>query len=116
MTAAAPTTCWATRVLKGAFGSTLAAYGQYLALDGENSYSEPPGQDFNGVTVDNATVTLYENGILHIVSAQEETTTHLQNCEVLWRFEVDGEDRAKDQEQYDRLRHTVVDRGGASGS
>ncbi len=51
-----------------------------------------PGEE--GTYVDNAQVTLFENGILHIVSNQEETTTHLQNCEVLWRFEVDGEDRA----------------------
>ena len=24
----------------------------------------------------------------------EETTTHLQNCEILWRFRTDVEDRA----------------------
>jgi hypothetical protein len=51
-----------------------------------------PGEE--GTYVDNAQVTLYENGIIHIASNQEETTTHLQNCEILWRFEVDGEDRA----------------------
>lgn len=51
-----------------------------------------PGEE--GTYVDNAEVTLYDNGIVHIHSNQEETTTHLQNCEILWRFEVDGEDRA----------------------
>jgi hypothetical protein len=51
-----------------------------------------PGEE--GTYVDNAEVTLYENGIIHIRSHQEETTTHLQNCEILWRFEVDSEDRA----------------------
>ncbi|MCM2278736.1 MAG: hypothetical protein NDJ89_11735 [Oligoflexia bacterium] len=51
-----------------------------------------PGEE--GTYVDNAEVTLYENGIIHIRSAQEETTTHLQNCEILWRFETDAEDRA----------------------
>jgi hypothetical protein len=51
-----------------------------------------PGEE--GTYVDNAEVTLFENGIIHIRSAQEETTTHLQNCEILWRFEVDAEDRA----------------------
>lgn len=51
-----------------------------------------PGEE--GTYVDNAEVTLYENGIIHIRSAQEETTTHLQNCEILWRFEIDAEDRA----------------------
>src|SRR3954465_10135997 len=51
-----------------------------------------PGEE--GTYVDNAQVTLFENGIIHIASNQEETTTHLQNCEILWRFEVDGEDRA----------------------
>lgn len=51
-----------------------------------------PGEE--GTYVDHADVTLFENGIIHIQSNQEETTTHLQNCEILWRFEVDGEDRA----------------------
>jgi hypothetical protein len=51
-----------------------------------------PGEE--GTYIDNAEVVLYENGIIHIKSNQEETTTHLQNCEILWRFEVEGEDRA----------------------
>src|ERR1700748_2995940 len=51
-----------------------------------------PGEE--GTYVDNAEVTLFDNGIIHIQSSQEETTTHLQNCEILWRFEVEGEDRA----------------------
>jgi hypothetical protein len=52
-----------------------------------------PGEE--GTYVDNANVTLYENGIVHIKSNQEETTTHLQNCEILWTFEVEADDRAK---------------------
>ena len=48
-----------------------------------------PGEE--GTYVDNATVTLYENGIVHIKSNQEETTTHLQNCEILWNFEIDAD-------------------------
>ena len=51
-----------------------------------------PGEE--GTYIDNALVTLYENGILHIRSAQEETTTTLHNCEVLWHFENDADDRA----------------------
>jgi hypothetical protein len=51
-----------------------------------------PGEE--GTYVDNAEVTLFDNGIIHIQSNQEETTTHLQNCEILWRFETDAEDRA----------------------
>lgn len=51
-----------------------------------------PGEE--GTYVDNATVTLYENGIVHIRSSQEETTTHLQNCEILWSFETEADDRA----------------------
>src|SRR6476469_5743361 len=51
-----------------------------------------PGEE--GTYVDNAHVTLYENGIVHIRSNQEETTTHLQNCEILWQFEIEGEERA----------------------
>lgn len=51
-----------------------------------------PGEE--GTYVDNAHVTLYDNGIVHIRSNQEETTTHLQNCEILWSFEIESEDRA----------------------
>jgi hypothetical protein len=51
-----------------------------------------PGEE--GTYVDHAHVTLFENGIVHIESSHEETTTHLQNCEILWKFEVEGEDRA----------------------
>jgi hypothetical protein len=47
-----------------------------------------PGEE--GTYVDNANVTLYENGIVQIKSNQEETTTHLQNCEILWHFEVEN--------------------------
>lgn len=50
-----------------------------------------PGEE--GTYVDNAQVTLYENGAVHIQSNQEETTTHLQNCEILWRFETEAEER-----------------------
>lgn len=50
-----------------------------------------PGEE--GTYVDHANVVLYENGIVHISSNQEETTTHLQNCEILWRFETDADDR-----------------------
>ena len=51
-----------------------------------------PGEE--GTYVDNPVVTLYENGIVHIKFNQEETSTHLQNCEILWNFEVDAEDRS----------------------
>jgi hypothetical protein len=51
-----------------------------------------PGEE--GTYVDNAEVTLFQNGIIHIRSNQEETTTHLQNCEILWRFETDAEERS----------------------
>src|SRR5450432_99473 len=50
-----------------------------------------PGEE--GTYVDNAQVTLYENGIVHIGSKQEESTTDLKNCEILWRFEWDVEER-----------------------
>ncbi len=50
-----------------------------------------PGEE--GTYVDHAEVILYENGVVHITSHQEETTTHLQNCEILWRFETDAEER-----------------------
>ncbi|RYZ73345.1 MAG: hypothetical protein EOP09_02040 [Proteobacteria bacterium] len=49
-----------------------------------------PGEE--GAYVDQALVTLFENGIVHIRARSEETTTHLSHCEVLWKFEAtDGE-------------------------
>lgn len=50
-----------------------------------------PGEE--GTYIDNVHVTLYENGIVHIRSNHEETTTHLQNCEVLWRYQLEADDR-----------------------
>jgi hypothetical protein len=51
-----------------------------------------PGEE--GTYVDHAEVVLYENGVVHIRSQQEETTTHLQNCEILWNFETEAEERS----------------------
>jgi hypothetical protein len=45
-----------------------------------------PGEE--GTYVDNPVVTLFENGVVHIRSANEETTTHLQHCEILWKFTI----------------------------
>jgi hypothetical protein len=67
-----------------------------------------PGEE--GTYVDNAHVTLYENGIIHIESSQEETTTHLQNCEILWHFETDADDRSS------KLRLLKPKSSGASSS
>jgi hypothetical protein len=50
-----------------------------------------PGEE--GTYIDNADVTIFENGIVHLKSNLEETTTHLQNCEILWRFKVEAEER-----------------------
>ena len=50
-----------------------------------------PGEE--GTYVDHPEVILYENGIVHISSQLEETTAHLQNCEILWRYETEAEER-----------------------
>ena len=44
-----------------------------------------PGEE--GTYVDNAEVTLFENGIVHIKTGFEEATTSIGSCEILWRFE-----------------------------
>jgi len=46
-----------------------------------------------GTYVDDVHVTLYTNGIVNIESSYEQTTTHLQNCEILWEFTAQPEDR-----------------------
>ncbi|MCC7442618.1 MAG: hypothetical protein IT285_13360 [Bdellovibrionales bacterium] len=50
-----------------------------------------PGEE--GSYVENAYVTVFENGIVHLQARNEETTAHLQNCEVLWDFELEADDR-----------------------
>lgn len=45
-----------------------------------------PGEE--GTYVDSATVTLFENGVVHIRAKSEETTTHIQHCEILWKYEA----------------------------
>ena len=51
-----------------------------------------PGEE--GTYVDHVHVTLYENGMVFIQSRNEETSTQLGNCEILWRFETEAEDRS----------------------
>jgi len=48
-----------------------------------------PGEE--GTFIEDATVTLFENGIVHIRAKTEETTTHLSHCEILWKFELNPE-------------------------
>lgn len=45
-----------------------------------------------GTYVDNAEVTVYTSGIVHIKSKTEETTTQLNNCEILWWFNIENDD------------------------
>lgn len=43
-----------------------------------------PGEE--GTYVDQPDVTIYETGAVHIKNVQEETTTHLRFCEVIWDY------------------------------
>jgi hypothetical protein len=40
-----------------------------------------------GTYIENVRVTLYQSGIVHLRSEEEETSIHLQNCEILWKFQ-----------------------------
>lgn len=51
-----------------------------------------PGEE--GTYVDQCDVTVYENGIVYLRSPHEETCMHLQNCEILWKFHVETDERA----------------------
>lgn len=50
-------------------------------------------QGEEGTYVDEVYVTIFENGIVHIESPHEETTTHLQNCEILWSYATQSDER-----------------------
>jgi len=41
-----------------------------------------PGEE--GTYIENIHVRVYHTGIVHIRANQEEVTTHIQNCEILW--------------------------------
>ena len=43
-----------------------------------------------GTYIENASVRLYENGIVFIESQGETTTTDIRNCEILWAKEGEG--------------------------
>ena len=43
-----------------------------------------PGEE--GTYVDDCKVTLFENGVVHLRAKDEETTTHINHCEILWRY------------------------------
>lgn len=52
-----------------------------------------PGEE--GAYIDDVEVTIFQNGIVHLKNRWEETTTHLQNCEIVWRFDnAEEENRA----------------------
>lgn len=40
--------------------------------------------------IEDVEVTIYENGIVHFKTDNEETTTHLNHCEVLWTINEDS--------------------------
>lgn len=48
-----------------------------------------PGEE--GTYIDQANVVLYDNGIVHLKTKNEETTTHLKNCEVIWQLHAEDE-------------------------
>ncbi len=48
-----------------------------------------PGEE--GTYVDNAKVRLHRSGIVHITGHNEDLTTSIQNCEIMWRFEFEGD-------------------------
>lgn len=48
-----------------------------------------PGEE--GTYMENVNVTVYDTGAVHIESKTEESTAHLQNCEIIWRFDLGKE-------------------------
>lgn len=45
-----------------------------------------------GTYVENVHVTVFVNGVVLIESPFETTTVHHQNCEILWRYQVEVEE------------------------
>jgi hypothetical protein len=50
-----------------------------------------PGEE--GTYVDNVEVTLYENGIVQITSEHEDSTTDIRNCEILWKYQTEADEK-----------------------
>jgi hypothetical protein len=47
-----------------------------------------------GTYINHPHITIYENGIIHVKTENEELTTHLQNCEIVWKV-MDEEKKSK---------------------
>ncbi len=63
-----------------------------------------PGEE--GTYVDAAHVTLFENGIVHLRTRHEETTTSIGSCEILWNFEnPNAESGAKSDSPASKIRY-----------
>ena len=45
------------------------------------------------VSVENAMVTLFASGIVHVNSELEECTSHITACEIIWRSGSDDENK-----------------------
>lgn len=45
-----------------------------------------------GTYLDQVFVTLFENGVVHLETGEEELTTNLRNCEILWETPQDVQD------------------------
>lgn len=52
-----------------------------------------PGEE--GTYIEDAEVRVFQNGIVHLQSETEETTVHLQNCEIFWNCPRKKDERSK---------------------
>ncbi len=50
-----------------------------------------PGEE--GTYIENCHVRVYSSGIVHVNNRYEDTMCHISNCEILWSFTKDGDDR-----------------------
>ncbi len=50
-----------------------------------------PGEE--GTYLDQCRVKIFTNGVVEVSSKQENTMCHIQNCEILWSYKIEGEER-----------------------
>lgn len=58
--------------------------------------------------VEGVFVTLYSSGIVHVQARHEESTVHLQNCEILWNYREESESERKAKIHVLRARSETV--------
>jgi hypothetical protein len=70
----------------------------------------------DGSFIDEAHVSLFQNGIVHIKSKYEEVSSHIQNCEILWEVKPHKDARPGNLKLVDQMVDQKTDQAQRNGT